>query len=147
MEISLEAISTENKDEELASTTTDDPPPPAPLARAPSVLPSKSEAHPEPEQDVPVKRPRGRPKGKAKAKAPAPRAAPARAKRPPSSSSDSSTDDVLRRPRGSISAAVRNLMEDDMQTQILPFLTALEASQQQRRNLLWQQLASSGLRR
>jgi len=38
-------------------------------------------------------------------------------------------------------------MEDDMQTQVLQFLTARKASQQQKRNTLWQQLASSGLRR
>ena len=145
MEVILEPISTENTGEEIALTSTDDPPPPAPLTRAQTVLPSKSEAHPE--QDVPVKRPRGRPKGKAKAKPPAPRAAPARAKRPPSSSEDSSTDDdSQQRPRGT-SAAVRHLMEDDMQTQVLQFLTARKASQQQKRNALWKQLASSGLRR
>ena len=149
MEVSLEPISTENKGEELASTSADDPPPPAPLARAPSVLPSKSEAHLEPEHDAPVKRPRGRPKGKATSKkAPAPRkVAPTRAKRPPSSSEDSSTDDdSQQQPRGT-SAAMRHLMEDDMQTQVLQFLTARKASQQQKRNALWQQLASSGLRR
>ena len=142
MEVSLELISTENKGEELASTSADDPPPPAPLARAPSVLPQEPE-----HQDVPVKRPRGRPKGKAAPKAPAPKKAPARAKRPPSSSEDSSSsDDEPRRPRGT-SAAVRTLMEDDMETKVLQFLTARKVSQQTKRNELWQQLASSGLSR
>ena len=146
MEVILEPIDAENTGAEDA----DDPPPPAPLARALSVIPPKSDAHPEPEQNVPVKRPRGRPKGSAKPKEPKAKPAPkkaARAKRPPSSSEDTSTDDEpQQRPRGT-SAAVRHLMEDDMQTQVLQFLTARKASQQQKRNTLWQQLASSGLRR
>lgn len=145
MDVILEPISTENTGEEIALTSADDPPPPAPLTRAQTVLPSKSEAHPE--QDVPVKRPRGRPKGKAKAKPPAPRAAPARAKCPSSSSSDSSTDDEPRGRQGSTSAAVRTLMEDDMETQVLQFLTARKASQQTKRHELWARLAESGLRR
>jgi len=36
---------------------------------------------------------------------------------------------------------------DDMETQVLQFLNARKASQAQKRNALWQQLASSGLRR
>ena len=145
MKVILEPISTENTAEEIALTNADDPPPPAP-----SALP------PKPEHDVPVKRPRGRPKGKAAPKVPAPRkAAPARAKRPPSPSSDSSADGAAqsassdsepRRPRGT-SAAVRNLMQDDIETQVLQFLTAKKASQHQKRNALWKQLASSGLHR
>ena len=150
MEVNLEPIEPENPGAEIASTDADDPPPPAALARAASVL------LPEPEhQDVPVKRPRGRPKGKAAPKAPAPKKAPARAasprrkassRRPPSSSSDSSTDDEPRRPRGTY-AVVRDLMEDDMSTKVLQFLTARKQSQQTKRHELWQRLASSGLRR
>jgi hypothetical protein len=103
-----------------------------------------------------VKRPRGRPKGKAAPKAPAPKKVPARAKRPPSSSEDSSSsDDEPRRaasprrrapPRGT-SAAVRTLMQDDMETQVLQFLTARKVSQQTKRNELWKRLAASGLSR
>ena len=111
----------------------------------------------EPEhQDVPVKRPRGRPKGKAAAKVPAPKKAPVRVASPrrktsrrrlPSSSEDSSSsDDEPRRPRGT-SAAVRTLMQDDVETQVLQFLTARKQSQQVKRNDLWQRLASSGLSR
>ena len=146
MEVILEPIDAENTGEEIASTDADDPPPPVALARAPSVL------LPEPiAQDVPVKRPRGRPKGKAAPKkAPVRVASPRRkasSRRPPSSSSDSSTDDEPRRPRGA-SAAVRHLMDgDDMETQVLQFLHARKQSQAQKRNTLWQQLASSGLRR
>jgi len=142
MEVSLEPISTEPTNEELAPTSADDPPPPAELTRAPSVLPQEPE-----QQNVPVKRPRGRPKGKAAPKVPAPKKVPARAKRPPSSSEDSSSsDDEPRRPRGT-SAAVRTLLQDDMETQVLQFLTARKASQQTKRNELWRQLASSGLGR
>jgi len=150
MEVILEPIeSPENA--ELASTTADDPPPPAALARAQSVLAPAGEAPAE--SDVPVKRPRGRPKGKAAAKVPAPKKAPVvfrrgerRSRRPPSASSDSS-DSEPQRPRGA-SAAVRHLMDgDDMETQVLQFLHARKQSQAQKRNALWQQLASSGLRR
>ena len=151
MEVSLEPIDAPentNADFDKTNLTNDAPPPPAP-----SVL------LPEPAQDVPVKRPRGRPKGSAKPKetakakpaAPlardtvAPRIPARRAKRPPSSS-DSSSDSEPRRPRGT-SAAVRNLMQDDIETQVLQFLTAQKASQHQKRNALWKQLASSGLHR
>ena len=150
MEVNLEPIEAP-ENAELASTDADDPPPPAALLRAPSMLPPEPVA-----QDAPVKRPRGRPKGKAAAKAPAPKKAPvqvvsprrkASSRRPPSSSSDSSTDDEPRRPRGA-SAAVQHLMDgDDMETQVLQFLHARKQSQAQKRNTLWQQLASSGLRR
>ena len=145
MEVNLEPIEAP-ENAELASTSADDDPAP----------PAQSVLLPEPTQDVPVKRPRGRPKGKAAPKAPAPKKAPVRvasprrkasSKRPPSSSSDSSSDDEPRRPRGA-SAAVRHLMDkDDMETQVLQFLHARKQSQAQKRNTLWQQLASSGLRR
>ena len=144
MEVILEPIEAPENAELPSTSVDDDPAPPAPSAL------------PEPSQDVPVKRPRGRPKGKAAPKAPAPKKAPVRVasprrkaivKRPPSSSSDSSSDDEPRRPRGA-SAAVRHLIhEDDMETQVLQFLNARKQSQAQKRNALWQQLASSGLRR
>jgi hypothetical protein len=38
-------------------------------------------------------------------------------------------------------------MQDDMETQVLQFLTARKQSQQAKRNELWQRLASSGLSR
>ena len=151
MEINLEPIEPESStNAEIAPTDADDLPPPAELARAASVLLPTSEL-----QDVPVKRPRGRPKGKATPKGPAPKKAPVRvasprrkapSRRPPSSSSDSSTDDEPRRPRGN-SAVVRNLMEDDMETKVLQFLTARKQSQQTKRTELWQRLAASGLSR
>ena len=149
MEVILEPISTETTDDVLAPTTADDPPPPAELPQAPSVLPLTSV----PEPDAPVKRPRGRPKGKAAAKAPAPKKAsvvvsPRRkvsSRRPPSS--DSSSDEETQRQRGT-SAAVRHLMDgDDMETQVLQFLLTSMQNQAQKRHALWQQLASSGLRR
>ena len=143
MEVNLEPLSTEYHDAPAVAQDADTP---APLPRAPSVLPPNSETLDPALTDDPVKRPRGRPKGKAAPKAPAPKKAPARAKRPPSSSEDSSSDSEPRRPRGT-SAAVRNLMQDDMETKVLQFLTARKQSQQAKRNELWQRLASSGLSR
>ena len=148
MEVNLEPIEAP-ENAELALTSADDDPAP----------PAQSVLLPEPAQDVPVKRPRGRPKGSAKPKetakakpaAPlardtvAPRIPARRAKRPPSSSD--SSDSEPRRQRNT-SAAVRHLMDgDDMETQVLQFLHARKQSQAQKRNALWQQLASSGLRR
>ena len=103
---------------------------------------------PEPVEEVPVKRPRGRPKGKAKAKEPKPRPVPkapvlkrettTRRKPQPEEYSDSSTSEE---------EMVGRLMEDDMETQILQFLSARKRDQESKRRNLWQNLASSGLRR
>ena len=101
------------------------------------------------EEEVPIKRPRGRPKGAAKPKAkqePKPKAPPPpklkretttrRVPQPAYSDSSSSEDDMVGR-----------LMEDDMETQILQFLSARKKDQESKRRALWQNLASSGLRR
>ena len=116
-------------------------------------------------QAEPVKRPRGRPKGSAnKPKALAAPTVPAeggpapvptkakpkkQAKRPPSSSSDSSSSEEEPAPRKTQGkrAAVRDLMEDDLETQVLKFLSARRTSQQQQRRQLWQNLATAGLGR
>ena len=144
MKVKLEPLNAEDHDAPAVAQDADTP---APLPQAPSVLPPNSETLDPALTDAPVKRLRGRPKGKAAPKAPAPKKVPARAKRPPSSSEDSSSsDDEPRRPRGT-SAAVRTLLQDDMETQVLQFLTARKASQQTKRNELWRQLASSGLGR
>ena len=104
----------------------------------------------EPVEEVPVKRPRGRPKGSAKPKAkqePKPKTVPPppklkretttrRVPQPAYSDSSSSEDDMVGR-----------LMEDDMETQILQFLSARKKDQESKRRALWQNLASSGLRR
>ena len=107
----------------------------------------------EPVEEVPIKRPRGRPKGSAKPKAkqePKPKAVPKippppklkretttrRVPQPAYSDSSSSEDDMVGR-----------LMEDDMETQILQFLSARKKDQESKRRALWQNLASSGLRR
>ena len=103
----------------------------------------------EPVDEVPIKRPRGRPKGAAKPKAkqePKPKAPPPpklkretttrRVPQPAYSDSSSSEDDMVGR-----------LMEDDMETQILQFLSARKKDQESKRRALWQNLASSGLRR
>ena len=104
----------------------------------------------EPIEEVPVKRPRGRPKGSAKPKAkqePKPKAIPPppKLKRetttrrvPQPAYSDSSTDE---------DEMIGRLMEDDMETQILQFLSARKKDQESKRRALWQNLASSGLRR
>ena len=101
-------------------------------------------------EEVPVKRPRGRPKGKAAPKvAPPPKAkavprAPkleraATTRRVPEPEySDSSTSEE---------EMVGRLIEDDMETQILQFLSARKRDQESKRRSLWQNLASSGLRR
>ena len=97
----------------------------------------------------PVKRPRGRPKGapnKPKAPAPVPAKPKKQAKRPPSSSSDSSSEEEPA-PRQGKRAAVQDLMEDDLETQVLKFLSARRTSQQQQRRQLWQNLATAGLGR
>ena len=101
------------------------------------------------EEVVPVKRPRGRPKGTAKAKvAPPPKAkavpkapklerAVTTRRKPEPEYSDSSTSEE---------EMVGRLMEDDMSTQVLRFLTARKRDQELKRRNLWQNLASSGLR-
>jgi hypothetical protein len=96
---------------------------------------------------VPVKRPRGRPKGKAAPKAPPkPKAVPKAPKlqravttrrKPEPEYSDSSTSEE---------DMVGRLLEDDMSTQVLRFLTARKRDQESKRRNLWQNLASSGLR-
>jgi hypothetical protein len=99
-------------------------------------------------EEVPVKRPRGRPKGKAAPKAPpkakavpkAPkleRAATTRKKPEPEYSDSSTSEEEM----------VGRLIEDDMETQILQFLSARKRDQESKRRNLWQNLASSGLRR
>jgi hypothetical protein len=99
-------------------------------------------------EEVPVKRPRGRPKGKAAPKAPpkakavpkAPkleRAATTRKKPEPEYSDSSTSEEEM----------VGRLIEDDMETQILQFLSARKRDQESKRRSLWQNLASSGLRR
>ena len=99
-------------------------------------------------EEVPVKRPRGRPKGTAKPKAPPkPKAVPKAPKlqravttrrKPEPEYSDSSTSEE---------DMVGRLIEDDMETQILQFLSARKRDQESKRRNLWQNLASSGLRR
>ena len=107
-----------------------------------------------PIEEALVKRPRGRPKSSAKPKAkqvssiPKPNSKlppPPKLKRetttrrvpqPAYSDSSSSEDDMVGR-----------LMEDDMETQILQFLSARKKDQESKRRALWQNLASSGLRR
>ena len=101
-------------------------------------------------EEVPVKRPRGRPKGKAAPKvAPPPkakavpkapkleRAATTRRKPEPEYSDSSTSEEEM----------VGRLIEDDMETQILQFLSARKRDQESKRRNLWQNLASSGLRR
>ena len=92
---------------------------------------------------APVKRPRGRPKGSVnKPKPPVKEPKTPKNKRPPSSSSSSESDE----PRLSKRSVVKHLMEDDMETQVLRFLTARKQNQEQQRRTLWQNLAASGLR-
>ena len=108
---------------------------------------SPPEAIVEAVEEVPVKRPRGRPKGKAAPKAPpkakavpkAPklqRAVTTRRKPEPEYSDSSTSEEDM----------VGRLLEDDMSTQVLRFLTARKRDQESKRRNLWQNLASSGLR-
>ena len=137
-EIILEPIIDDN------ANVTIEPPP------ADDEVESPPEAIVEAVEDVPVKRPRGRPKGTAKAKvAPPPKAKVAVPKapkleravttrrKPEPEYSDSSTSEE---------DMVGRLMEDDMSTQVLRFLTARKRDQESKRRNLWQNLASSGLR-
>ena len=120
----------------------------------PSPADDEAESPPEPSveaiEEVPVKRPRGRPKGKAAAKVvppPKPKTVPKAPKleravttrrKPEPEYSDSSTSEE---------DMVGRLIEDDMETQILQFLSARKRDQESKRRNLWQNLASSGLRR
>ena len=120
----------------------------------PSPADDEAESPPEPIveaiEEVPVKRPRGRPKGKAAAKVvppPKPKTVPKAPKleravttrrKPEPEYSDSSTSEE---------DMVGRLIEDDMETQILQFLSARKRDQESKRRNLWQNLASSGLRR
>ena len=120
----------------------------------PSPADDEAESPPEPiveaVEEVPVKRPRGRPKGKAAAKVvppPKPKTVPKAPKleravttrrKPEPEYSDSSTSEE---------DMVGRLIEDDMETQILQFLSARKRDQESKRRNLWQNLASSGLRR
>ena len=120
----------------------------------PSPADDEAESPPEPIveaiEEVPVKRPRGRPKGKAAAKVvppPKPKTVPQAPKleravttrrKPEPEYSDSSTSEE---------DMVGRLIEDDMETQILQFLSARKRDQESKRRNLWQNLASSGLRR
>ena len=101
-------------------------------------------------EEVPVKRPRGRPKGKAAAKVSLPtkpkavpkapkleRAATTRRKPEPEYCDSSTSEEDM----------VGRLIEDDMETQILQCLSARTRDQESKRRNLWQNLASSGLRR
>ena len=112
-----------------------------------------------PAEDVPVpvsmlaapKRKPGRPKGsanKAKAAPPAPPPAPKpRAKRvPPKLKANPSSDNDDSSSSEEDKRIFNNLMQDDMETQILQFLTARKKDQSQKRHTLWTNLASSGLR-
>ena len=119
-------------------------------------VPADDEAESPPEpiveaiEEVPVKRPRGRPKGKAAAQVvppPKPKTVPKAPKleravttrrKPEPEYSDSSTSEE---------DMVGRLIEDDMETQILQFLSARKRDQESKRRNLWQNLASSGLRR
>ena len=98
-----------------------------------------------PAVDAPVKRPRARPKGSTKKpKPPAKEPKTPKNKLSPSSSSSSESDEPP--PRLSKRSVVKHLMEDDMETQVLRFLTTRKQNQEQQRRTLWQNLAASGLR-
>ena len=103
-------------------------------------------------EEVPVKRPRGRPKGKAAPKVVPPPKAKAvpktpklqrevttrRAPQPEPEYADSSTSEE---------EMVGRLIEDDIETQPSQCLSARKRDQEFKRRNLWQNLASSGLRR
>ena len=140
MEVILEPIIGDNID---MPTTAVEPSPPDAGAESPP------EPVAEAIEEVPVKRPRGRPKGSAKPKAapPKPKAVPKAPKlqreatirrKPEPEYEDSSTSEE---------EMVGRLMEDDMETQILQFLTARKRDQESKRRNLWHNLASSGLHR
>ena len=145
-EIILEPI-----DENNAEPTATAPEVTEPVEDAAPIEESAAQPAPaEPIEEAPVKRPRGRPKGKAKAKPePKPKAVPKapvlkreittrRKPQPEQYSDDSSTSEE---------EMVGRLMEDDLSTQVLQFLTARKRDQETKRRTLWQNLASSGLRR
>ena len=147
MEVSMEPITAEIADEPS------EPVPEVNFVEEAPVEP-KSVLVEAPPQEAPVKRPRGRPKGSAKPKAALPVKQPAKPKkqpkRPPSPSSDSSSssgEEATPRKCYGKRAAVQDLMQDDVETQVLRFLTARKYSQEQQRRSLWQNLGSSRLRR
>ena len=124
----------------------------------PSPADDEAESPPEPIveaiEEVPVKRPRGRPKGKAAAKVvppPKPKKIPKAVPKAPKLQREVTT---RRKPEPEYSDSstseedmVGRLIEDDMETQILQFLSARKRDQDSKRRNLWQNLASSGLRR
>ena len=101
-------------------------------------------------EEVPVKRPRGRPpKGKA-----APKVAPPAKAKVPKAPKLERTVTTRRKPEPQYSDSstseeelVDRLVQDDMETQILQFLSTRKRDQEMKRRNLWQNLASSGLRR
>ena len=107
----------------------------------------------EPIEEVPVKRPRGRPKGSAKPKAKQEAKQPKAAVPPPPKLKRETTTRRVPQPEQysdsstSEEEMVGRLMEDDMETQILQFLSARKRDQETKRRALWQNLASSGFRR
>ena len=140
-EISLEPIIDDNAN---VSETVVEPP----------LADDEAESPPEPiveaMEEVPVKRPRGRPKGKAASKV----APPPKAKAVPKAPKLQRDVTTRRKPEPEYSDSstseeemVGRLMRDDVETQILRFLSARKRDQESKRRNLWQNLESNGLRR
>ena len=126
---------TEDNDHPVENETATDPP---------QTLPTEAPVMPEPTAQP--KRKPGRPRGSTnKAKAAPPAAPKPKARAPPkpkaitSDNDDSSSSEEDQR-------IFSGLMQDDMETQILQFLTARKKDQANKRHALWTNLASSGLR-
>ena len=124
--------------EKAENETTTDMPQDLPAEAAPVASP------PIPKPTAQPKRKPGRPKGstnKAKASpAPKPKAAPPKPKANPyPDNDDSSSSEEDQR-------IFTGIMQDDMETQVLQFLTARKKDQVNKRHALWTNLASCGLR-
>ena len=137
-EIIIEPIAEDNEE---AENETD-----LPQALPAEDVPSHSWQRVIPEPTAQPKRKPGRPRGSTnKAKAAPPAAPKPKARAPPkpkaitSDNDESSSSEEDQRILG-------NLMQDDMETQILQFLTARKKDQANKRHTLWTNLAASGLR-
>ena len=138
-EIVFEPIAEGNEEAENVTATDlsqDSPAEAAPVSTVPEAAP---------------KRKPGRPKGSTNRSKPAPPAPPPapkpKAKRvPPKPKANPSPDDDDSSSSEEDNRIFNNLMQDDMETQILSFLTARKREQANKRHTLWTNLASSGLR-
>ena len=142
-DVTFEAIGSVDTEEPHTESMVDPVEDPTIQSPDPSPVPSPEEKIGRSPAPTPQpKRKPGRPKGSANKTKPAPPAPPkAKARAPKQAVLDDSSSSSEEDQR-----ILGTLMQDDMETQILSFLTARKKDQAQKRHTLWTNLASSGLR-